>query len=156
MPRKPLKSAASQADIERISYAKVVLDIDNATETVVKNLSFALYDYNDQLVEDEDIHAMSDFIQVTMPIQVIKELPLNVSFEESPGSSLSNVNYSITPESITVSGNPSILESVDSLLLGSISLAELDNSAHVPLHHHAAGRLRKSQRGFHRHGGGFL
>lgn len=124
-----LEIRGQQADIERISYAKVVLDIDNATETVVKNLPFALYDYNDQLVEDEDIHAMSDFIQVTVPIEVIKELPLNVSFEESPGSSLSNVNYSITPESITVSGNPSILDSVDSLLLGSISLAELDNSA---------------------------
>ena len=121
--------------MERVSYAKVVLDIDSATETVVQDLAFQLYDYQDRLVEDADIHAMSDTIRVTMPVQIIKELPLNISFEESPGSSADNVDYDIFPASIKVCGDPAVLESVDSMLLGTITLAELNNvgTYHYPI-----------------------
>ena len=42
--------------VDQVSYAKVVLKIDNAVSTVTQMLDYQLYDANDQLVTDDGIH----------------------------------------------------------------------------------------------------
>ena len=106
-------------DIAPVSYAKVVLEYDNATETIDQMLDYQFYDENDQLVENSNIQANVEQIQVTLPIIVTKELQLRMDFEEHPGASLSNVDYRIEPSTITVSGDAGVLRDVDSITLGS-------------------------------------
>lgn len=108
-----------EEDIAPVSYAKVVLEYDNATETIDQMLDYQFYDENDQLVENPNIQANVDQIQVTLPIIVTKELQLRLDFEQHPGASLSNVTYKIEPSTITVSGDASVLRDVDSITLGS-------------------------------------
>ena len=95
---------------------------------VVEN-DYKLYDENDQVVEDANIHSTVDQIQVTLPVNVIKELPLALNFIESPGSSLSNADYTITPEKITVSGDAELLKDIDQIVLDDFDLSELNSSA---------------------------
>ena len=106
-------------DIAPVSYAKVVLEYDNATETIDQMLDYQFYDENDQLVENPNIQANVDQIQVTLPIIVTKELQLRMDFEEHPGASRSNITYKIEPSTITVSGDAGVLRDVDSITLGS-------------------------------------
>jgi len=115
--------------VDQVSYAKVVLKIDNAVSTVTQMLDYQLYDANDQLVTDDGIHATSSQIKVTLPVNVVKELPLTVKFNESPGSSLSNVTYTIQPSTVTVSGDASVLKNVDSIVLDEFDLSSLEGSA---------------------------
>ena len=124
-----LEIRGQQADIDRVSYARVEVNIDNATSTVTQTLDYKLYDENDQVVEDANIHSTVDQIQVTLPVNVIKELPLALSFIESPGSSLSNADYTITPEKITVSGDAELLKDIDQIVLDDFDLSELNSSA---------------------------
>ena len=123
-----LEVRGEEALVDTISYAKVTLQIDNATETVTKSLDYQLYDANDQAVDATGLRATADQIQVTLPVNLVKELPLKVNFIESAGSSLSNVDYTLTPASITVAGAASVLKGMDSLVLDDFSLADLNGA----------------------------
>lgn len=124
LPEK-LEIRGQQAAVDAVSYAKVTLKIDNAQETVTQMLDYTLYGTNDQPVDTTMLHATADQIQVTMPVNVVKELPLKMNFIESPGSSLSNVDYTIEPASVTVSGDAALLKDVDSIILDDFDLTKL-------------------------------
>lgn len=120
-----LEIRGQSAEVDAVSYAKVELDIDNVTATVSEMLDFQLYDKNDQPLTRDNLRFTSEQIQVTLPVNIIKELPLTLNFIESPGSSLSNVDYTLTPQTVIVSGDAALLKSVDSIELDSFDLAAI-------------------------------
>lgn len=125
-----LELRGQQEDVDDVSYAKVTLDIDDAKESVTKSLNYQLYDKNDKVIKNTgNIHPVANLIKVTLPVNVVKELPLKVNFTESAGASLSNVNYSISPAEITVSGPAEKLKDVDSIVLSEFDLAKLSGAA---------------------------
>lgn len=116
-------------DIDPVAYAKVTLDIGNsANETVSQKLEVSYYDSHDQLIENENIRPETDTIQVKLPVFVTKELELTVTFKESAGLSASNLSYEIKPSSIWVSGDASVLNRVESIVLGEYDLRDLLDS----------------------------
>ena len=112
-----LELRGQQAEVEKISYAKVVLPIDNTKETTTQTLTYKLYDENDREVDSVNVHPVTDRIQVVLPVNVIKELPLVINFVEAPGSRVANLDYTIEPLSVTVSGDAALLRDVDSIVL---------------------------------------
>jgi YbbR domain-containing protein len=125
-----LELRGQQEDVDAVSYAKVTLDIDNAQESVTKSLNYQLYDKNNKLIRDTgNIHPVANLIKVTLPVNVVKELPLKVNFTEYAGASLSNVDYSISPAEITVSGPAEKLKDVDSIVLSEFDLSKLGGAA---------------------------
>lgn len=112
-----LELRGQQAEVEKISYAKVVLPIDNIKETTTQTLTYKLYDENDREVDSVNVHPVTDRIQVVLPVNVIKELPLVINFVEAPGSRVANLDYTIEPLSVTVSGDAALLRDVDSIML---------------------------------------
>ncbi|MCI6568305.1 MAG: CdaR family protein [Dysosmobacter sp.] len=112
-----LELRGQQAEVEKISYAKVVLPIDNIRETTTQTLTYKLYDENDREVDSVNVHPVTDRIQVVLPVNVIKELPLVINFVEAPGSRVANLDYTIEPLSVTVSGDAALLRDVDSIVL---------------------------------------
>ena len=123
-----LEIRGEQSKVDQVSYAKVTLQIDELTETTTQMLDYTLYDENDEPVDMTGIHAVDDQIQVTLPINIMKELKLKVNLIESPGSSASNVSCQIEPSSITVFGDAALLKDVDSLVLGNYDLSKLTAS----------------------------
>lgn len=112
-----------EEDIADVSYAKVVFDIGrNAKETVTALLDYQFYDENGQVVDGSAIHAEAGQIQATLPVYVTKELKLKVDFKEAPGARLSDMVYTIRPESIMVSGDASVLNNMDAIVLDSFDL----------------------------------
>lgn len=113
-------------DINPVSYAKVTLDIGkNALETVNQSLSLQFYDRYDHLIENDNIYPLTDSIQATLPVYVTKELKLMMDFQEAPGARISNLDYTISPSTITVSGDSTKLKNVDSIVLGEFDLMKL-------------------------------
>ena len=99
--------------------------MDNATETVSRALDYELYNEAGELIEDtSNLRATSDQIQVTLPVNVEKELTLRVNFIETAGARVQNLDYSITPASITVSGAAELLKDVEYITLDDFDLAE--------------------------------
>ncbi len=122
-----LELRGQQTEVEKVRYAKVVLEIDDLQETITRTLSYRLYDKDDREVDSTNIHPVTSQIQVVLPVNVIKELPLEVNFVESPGSRVRNLDYSIQPASVMVSGDATVLKDVDKITLeDAFSLASLD------------------------------
>ncbi|WP_312636460.1 CdaR family protein [Oscillibacter sp.] len=120
-----LELRGPRTEVDAVAYAKVTLAVDNATETVSKALDYELYNEAGELIEDtSNLRATSDQIQVTLPVNVEKELPLRVNFIETAGARVQNLDYSITPASITVSGAAELLKDVEYITLDDFELAE--------------------------------
>ena len=96
--------------------------------TVIQALKFELYDYNDILVQNENIRAAVKLIQVTVPVRTVKEVPLRVEFREAPGSTLSQIEYTISPRTVELTGEKSVLDGIDSILLDTVYLQDITSS----------------------------
>ncbi len=120
-----LRVRGQQEDIMKVSYAQVELNIESATSTVVELLDYKLYDYTDQEVSSKNIHPTSEKVQVTMPVMTVKDVPLEVNFVEAPGSRLSSFTWSLSHDSITLSGDASTIASIDRIVLGTLALEDL-------------------------------
>ena len=120
-----LQIRGQQADIMQVSYAQVMLNIENATSTVVELLDYQLYDYTDQPITNKNIHPTSEQIQVTMPVMTVKDVPLKINFVETAGSRLESFNWSLSHNSITLSGDASQIASIDEIELGTLALEDL-------------------------------
>ena len=113
-------------DIDPVSYAKVTLDIGkNTVETVTKDLTIQFYDRYNRLIENDDIYPLADSVQATLPVYVTKELKLVMDFLDAPGARVSNLDYTISPSTITVSGDAGKLKNVDTIVLGEFELLKL-------------------------------
>ena len=120
-----LQIRGQQADIMQVSYAQVTLNIENATSTVVELLDYQLYDYTDQPITNKNIHPTSEQIQVTMPVMTVKDVPLKINFVETAGSRLESFTWSLSHNSITLSGDASQIASIDEIELGTLALEDL-------------------------------
>ena len=120
-----LELRGPQEEVDAVGYAKVSLNIEDATETVDQALPYVLYNEAGEPISGGDIHAVQDEIRVVLPVDVVKELPLEIDFQEFPGLSKNNISYQIEPASIVVSGEASLLNDVDRLVLDSFDLSQL-------------------------------
>ena len=119
---------AQRDDLLNVSYAKVELDITNATETVVDTVKFQLYDYNDIPVENENIRVTTNLVQATVPVRMVKVVPLKVNFIEEVGSTLEQIDFSIDPAEVKLVGEKRDLEEIKEIVLDSIYLQDLKKS----------------------------
>lgn len=115
-----------QEYVDQVAYAKVVLDVDNVEETVTQTLAYQFCDKRGNPIEDtRNLHATTDVVQVTLPVYVVKELPLVMRFQEAAGARESNLEYAITPRRVTVSGEASRLRGVEQIVLNGDEIFDL-------------------------------
>jgi len=118
---------AQRDDLLNVSYAKVELDISEASETVIKTMEFQLYDYNDIPIVNNDIRATTKLIQATVPVKTVKTVPLRLNFVEAVGSTVDQIEYTIDPEEIRLKGDRDVLADIDNIVLDTIYLQDLDD-----------------------------
>ena len=117
-----------QSDVTNVSYAMVTLNIENARSTIVEQLEYALYDYDDQPIASGSIHAASDTIQVTMPVISATDIPLTVNFVEDVGVRLDSFDYSLDVPAVTLSGDANQIAALAEIVLGEVTLAEIEGT----------------------------
>jgi len=112
--------------IDPVDHVKVILDLgENTMESVSQDLEFLYYDGSNQQLAGHKIHPTVDSVHAVLPVYVTKQVQLVVEFQEAPGVRVSNLDYEIYPETITVSGDAGQLRGVDEIVLGHLDLLEL-------------------------------
>ncbi|MCD7803603.1 MAG: hypothetical protein LUH03_00400 [Oscillospiraceae bacterium] len=107
----------------------VSVKIDNAAiiqSSMTSNLNSVVFYSGNEVFENEDITADNESFEVTVPVYLIKTLPLYVTLTSSVDSfDTSSVAYSISPSSISVRSQNASLSSMDSILIGYIPINEI-------------------------------
>lgn len=119
-----------ESQVNQVSYAQVILDQQDLTETVIQSCPFTLVDENGDPVESENITASSngvvvDAIEVRQPVLLMKDLPLAVEFIDGGGLTGSDMIWKCEPNVITVAGEPEVLETVNQITVAQFDLAEV-------------------------------
>lgn len=112
--------------LKQISEAKVTVDLNNQTETIVENYRVTLCGADGEPVEDvSSVTTSIGQVRVTVTVQQVKEIGLKVNVINGGGATDKTSSIEILPNVIRVSGNRVALEDLDEILLGTIDLGEL-------------------------------
>lgn len=115
--------------INSVSYAQVVLSQDNLTETVIQSCPITLVDEEGEAVDATNITVTAngtvvDAIEVRQPVLQMKEIPIVVEFMDGGGVTADDMIYSCEPRTITVAGEPEVLEKTNQLTITKVDLSQ--------------------------------
>ena len=111
--------------VEQITQAVVEVDIEGKKETIIQSSRYTLCDKDGKPVDAEYVQTNVAEIGMTLRILQVKQLQLLLNLTYGGGATEQNTLIKIDPMTIKVAGSEKLLEGLDSLVLGSVNLAEL-------------------------------
>lgn len=123
-----------EEDIDHITEAHIQVDLTDANATIRRELEYTLRDKDGNTIEPNgEIRRSDKRVQVVVPVYVVKTLPLVANFSEAPGSSLQNVDWELSVNSIEVAGDVASLDTKDSIALEVVDLSNLLSDSELRL-----------------------
>lgn len=113
-------------DLLNVAYAKLTVDISDATRSVIQTESVQLYDNDDNPVDNSNIRTNASLIQAKVPVLTTKEVSLAVELSGVPGSAGQSIKTTITPSSVRLIGEADVLENIDEIVLAMLYIEDLD------------------------------
>ena len=113
-------------DLLNVAYAKLTVDISDATRSVIQTESVQLYDNDDNPVDNSNIRTNASLIQAKVPVLTTKEVSLAVELSGAPGSAGQSIKTTITPSSVRLIGEADVLENIDEIVLATLYIEDLD------------------------------
>lgn len=119
-------SVSGPADeVELIDHAAIIVNLDNATETLAADMQYQLLDADGNVLELSKYVSVSDpTVHVSVPISCYKQITLKVSLIEGGGATVNNAKCTIEPSTIAVSGSKEALDNLDEIVIKEIDLAQ--------------------------------
>ena len=114
-----------QEIVDQVQYAYVVINMDNVGETIERDAEFTLMSEDNTVIDKTDLTFSTELIHATLPIVKVKPLELTVELVPGGGLTEDNVSVLINPSQITVSGDETLLDEMDTFSLGTLDLGEL-------------------------------
>ena len=113
-------------DLLNVAYAKLTVEISDATRSVIQTESVQLYDNDDNPVDNSNIRTNASLIQAKVPVLTTKEVSLAVELSGVPGSAGQSIKTTITPSSVRLIGEADVLENIDEIVLATLYIEDLD------------------------------
>ena len=111
--------------VSQIDYAQVILERENVAQTINATLPYTLINRQGDIVDASLVTSDIMEIEVSVPVLMYKDVPIEPSFVYSDGIEETNVVADVNPSSIRLSGDAASLESVQSIKLSNIDLSSL-------------------------------
>ena len=109
--------------VEAIDCAMVTINLSDISETTVAQYDFELLDAQGESVNRDELVTDTDKLTVTIPVLKSKEVPLTLRTVPGGGATEANVSYTLSTESINISGDPAVVDRITQIELGSLDLA---------------------------------
>ena len=121
-----LKVSGLQENIDKISYAEIVMKHKELKTMVSGEMKYAFYDVEGKEIEVEGISVDYDAVTANIPVLKSKEVPLHLEIVGSEDMR-KYVNYSIMPEKILVAGEEAVIDQLASIVAGSINISDISS-----------------------------
>lgn len=111
--------------VDTIATARIDLSLEGRIETVNDTFSYTLCDEQGQPVTPRMVTTNTEDVAVTLRIVRVKEIELLVDVVYGGGATEQNTKVEILPGTIRISGSENLTEEIESLNLGTITLADI-------------------------------
>lgn len=117
--------------VNAIACAQVTMQRTNLDKSVTEILQYTLLDADGNAVDTSELTMNTDVIEVTLNVVKHKTVPLDVELIDGGGATSKDVAYEIEPKSITLSGDSTVLDALNKIVLGNIDLAQIRTNTEV-------------------------
>ena len=114
------------AVIDQVENAVVVVERDNLDKTISYEASYELVNGAGEIIEANTIEYEPETVNVTLPVKATKEVPLTVDLVLGGGATTENVTIDCEPKSITLAGDPAILDALNKISVDTIDVSTFD------------------------------
>ena len=111
-----------------VDHAAITIERSNVDKTITESVPITLLDKDGAQVDPTQLTLSSDTIEVTMKIVKYKVVPIEVQFTEGGGAKLSDLDWDYEPKAITLSGDSTVLDGLNSIQLEPIDLSTLPSN----------------------------
>ena len=112
------------SELEQIDHVYAEIGGDELTMTRTADVPFVLIDKSGNEVSSEGFEFDITTINVTIPISMVKEVTLYVQCIYGAGATEENTSITIEPSTITISGDTSVVSSLNSINIATIDLTD--------------------------------
>ncbi len=114
-----------ESQLQSIETAYATVDVSDLKQTSTMKVSYTLLDAQGQPVDMSRITVEEAAVSVTIQVHKAGVVPLVLDVTGIPGLPDSAVAYTIDPANVEIKGTPETLATINSINLGSVSLAAL-------------------------------
>lgn len=109
-------------ELSKISYGLISADITGLEDTTSMSLPVALIGDSGEPVELRYTQQITKTADISIPVYLIREVPLTIRFNSGGGLTSDEVDYKITPQKVTLVGERAVLSEIEYISLGSVDL----------------------------------
>lgn len=117
--------------VEQITQAVIEVSLEDRTESIVESYRYTLCNEAGEPVNSELITVSVEEVELTLPIRMVKTIPLVVEVVAGGGATENTTSIEINPKEIQVCGSAAALEDLNEIVLGTINLAGLDKATEL-------------------------
>ncbi|MDP4153715.1 MAG: CdaR family protein [Bacillota bacterium] len=121
-----IKVTGPSEDVTAIKNAIVTCTIDKPDSLVTQKLGFTFCDSNGSAIRDDYLNSDTNEVKVTTSVLKKKTVPLAITLNGNiSGDARALFPYTIDPASVTIAGAESVVNSIDSIPIGSIDVSKI-------------------------------
>lgn len=117
--------SGEEENVREVARAVVEVGGENLTATFTGDLPITLLDKNGDPISGDKVRCSTDSVLVTLPVVVVKEVPLKVDLIYGGGATENYVKCDVEPKTISVAGEAADIENLDEIWLGAIDLSKV-------------------------------
>lgn len=121
---KTIKVSGPESVLEKIDHIYAEMGGDDLTMTRTAEIPIVLIDKDGNTMESEGLEFDVPTVTVTIPISMMKEVPLYVQCVYGAGATEENTVISIEPNKIMISGDTEIVSGINRIDLATIDLTD--------------------------------
>ena len=111
--------------VEAIDCAMITIDRSDISETTVAEYDYELLDADGEAVSRDELVTDVEKFTVSIPVLKYKEVPLTVRTVNGGGATEDNVSYSLSADTIKISGDPALVDRIHQIELGTLDFASV-------------------------------
>ena len=108
-----------ESELRKVASAQTELSLGNITQTINTVSNLVIVDENGEVIESPYITLATKTVGVTVKLYAVKNVPLEVDYKYGYFNK-NNVKISISPSDISLRGEPSVLEKIDSIKVATL------------------------------------
>ena len=116
-----------EEELEQIAAARVTVARDEVRTSFTAAANYVFLDAEGQVLDFDDVQADAETVSVTVPVSTIKEIGVDVTLLYGGGATADNVVKEITPATITVVGDATALDGLNSISVATIDLSNYES-----------------------------